>query len=110
MERAFKLRLLPLTLQSCLCLALRPIDPNPADPRAALPLWLGLVWGSWLHPRAALRGSQGLAWVGVGEGLPGPPHSPVLPVAPQCTAGVTPYSIRVLGSAGPNQGPWGMER
>lgn len=71
-ERAFTLRLLPLTLQSCLCLALCPIDHDPQPGhRAASPPWLGLMWGSWLsllHPRAAPLHSRGLA--GVGEGLP----------------------------------------
>lgn len=70
MERAFKLRLLTLTLQPCLCLALYPTDPVPApqtDPRAASAPWLGFVWGSWLsplRPRAARLGPRGLAWVG----------------------------------------------
>ena len=81
MERAFKLGLLPLTLQPCLRLALYPTDLDSApqtDPRAASPSWLGLVWGFWLsplHPTAAPLASHGLAWVG--EGLLGP-------LIPQC--------------------------
>lgn len=67
-ERAFTLRLLPLTLQSCLCLALCPIDHDPQPGhRAASPPRLCLMWGSWLsllHPRAAPLRSRGLAWVG----------------------------------------------
>lgn len=69
MERAFKLRLLPLTLQPCLCLclALYPIHPVPApqtDPRAASAPWLGFVWGSQLSPLHPRADPRGLAWVG----------------------------------------------
>lgn len=97
MERAFTLRLLPLTLQSCLCLALCPIDLTPkAGPHVRLLVELAAAQGcpTWL--------------TGAGTGWGGPaqlPHSPVRPVAPQCTAGGTQYSVRLLISAVPKQGP-----